>query len=236
MALSMRRIRSSGRCRTFFRRPQRAAQTNPKETAINPKFIRVNERIRAREVRVIDGATQEQLGVMRTDQAIKLARSRGLDLVEIAPKAAPPVCRIVDYGKFRYDLSKQEKDRKHGGGGGRVKEIKFRVNTDEHDYITKLRRAEDFLEKGNKLKIHLQFRGREMAHQELGIEVMKRVRGDLAGMAQVDMEPRIVGRAASMTLSPLPANKRKRSTARSEREEREEDEPVDELAAKQDDA
>ena len=128
--------------------------------------------------------------------------------MEVAPTAIPPVCRIVDYGKFRYDLSKQEKDRK--SHSSKVKEIKFRVNIDQHDYCVKLRHAEDFLDKNNKLKIYLQFRGREMAHKELGMFLMERVRTDLKTMAHVDMEPKLVGRAISMTLSPLPVSKRKR--------------------------
>ena len=159
-------------------------------------------------MRVILAANNQQLGVMRLDDAIRRARSMGLDLVEIAPNAQPPVCRIVDFGKFRYDLSKQEKDKKQTTT--KVKEVKFRVNIDEHDYITKVRHAEDFLDKGNKVKVHLQFRGREMAHQELGMQVVQRVRVDLAGMAHVDMEPKLVGRAIGMTLSPLPAGKRHR--------------------------
>ena len=157
---------------------------------------------------MILAATNEQLGVMRLDEAIRRARSFGLDLVEIAPNAQPPVCRIVDFGKFRYDLAKQEKEKKHTVS--KVKEIKFRVNIDAHDYLTKIRHAEDFLDKGNKVKIQLQFRGREMAHQNLGLLVVQRVRDDLAGMAHVDMEPKLVGRAVGMTLSPLPANKRHR--------------------------
>lgn len=159
-------------------------------------------------MRVIIAANNEQLGVLRLDEALKRARALGLDLVEIAPNAQPPVCRIVDFGKFRYDLSKQDKDKKNTAG--KVKEIKFRVNIDEHDYLTKLRHAEDFLDKGNKVKVHLQFRGREMAHQELGMQVVHRVRQDLASMAHVDMEPKLVGRAIGMTLSPLPAAKRQR--------------------------
>ena len=159
-------------------------------------------------MRVILASNNQQMGVMRLDEAIRRARGMGLDLVEIAPNAQPPVCRIVDFGKFRYDLSKQEKDKKQTST--KVKEVKFRVNIDEHDYVTKVRHAEDFLDKGNKVKVHLQFRGREMAHQELGMQVVQRVREDLAGMAHVDMEPKLVGRAIGMTLSPLPAGKRHR--------------------------
>ncbi|WP_256379099.1 translation initiation factor IF-3 [Candidatus Xiphinematobacter sp. Idaho Grape] len=168
----------------------------------------MNERIRASEVRVVLASTNEQLGVMKFEDAICKAKDLGLDLVEVAPMANPPVCRITNYGKFRYDLSKQERDRKPHSG--KVKEIKFRVNIDQHDYRTKLRHAEDFLDKNNKLKIYLQFRGREMAHKELGMLLIERVRADLQTMAHVDMEPKLIGRAISMTLSPLPVSKRKK--------------------------
>ena len=170
--------------------------------------IRVNGRIRAREVRVILGSTSEQLGVMKLSEAIKRAQGMGLDLVEVAPTANPPVCKIVDFGKFRYDISKQEKDKK--ASGTKLKEIKFRVNIDDHDYLTKIRHGEQFLDKGNKVRVQLQFRGREMAHQEFGMQLMFKVRDDLATMAQVEMEPKTAGRNITMTLSPLPANKRKR--------------------------
>lgn len=170
--------------------------------------IRVNGRIRAREVRVIVAATSEQLGVLKLPDAIRKAQSLGLDLVEVAPNANPPVCRIIDFGKFRYQLAKQEKDKKQPAG--KLKEIKFRVNIDPHDYHTKIRRGEEFLDKGNKVKVQLQFRGREMAHQELGMGLMAKVKEDLNTMAQVEMEPKLMGKSINMTLSPLPANKRRR--------------------------
>jgi translation initiation factor IF-3 len=173
-----------------------------------PPLIRVNHRIRAREVRVINGSTGEQLGVLKLPDALRKAEELGLDLVEVAPNAIPPVCRIVDFGKYRYELAKQEKDKK--SHAGKVKEVKFRVNIDNHDYLTKIRHAEEFLDKGNKLKVQLQFRGRQMAHQELGMAVVLRVKEDLATMGNVDMEPKLVGRAINMVMSPLPANKRKR--------------------------
>jgi len=169
--------------------------------------VKVNGKIRAREVRVI-GLDGQQLGVLPLAEAIRQAQALAVDLVEIAPNANPPVCRIVDYGKFRYDLAKQEKERKHVVS--KVKEVKFRANISEHDYMTKIRHAEEFLDKGNKLKVGLQFRGREMAHQEIGRAVLERVKQDLATMAHVDMEPKMAGRSLGMTLSPLPANKRKR--------------------------
>lgn len=170
--------------------------------------VNVNGRIRAREVRVILAATKEQLGIMRTSDALRRANQMGLDLVEVAPTANPPVCQIVDFGKYRYEQAKHEKDKRHNAS--KLKEVKFRVNIDEHDYTTKLRRAEEFLDKGNKVKVQLQFRGREMAHQELGEELVRRVRDDLVGMSQVEAEPRKAGRSINMMLAPLPANRRKR--------------------------
>ncbi|MGZ4986182.1 MAG: translation initiation factor IF-3 [Chthoniobacterales bacterium] len=170
--------------------------------------MRVNGRIRAREVLVIMGASGEKLGIMKLSDALRRAQTLGLDLVEVAPTANPPVCKIVDFGKFRYDLSKQEKDKK--SSGTKLKEIKFRVNIDEHDYLTKLRHGEAFLDKGNKVRVQLQFRGREMAHQEFGMQLMEKVRDDLNGMSQVEMEPKMAGRNITMTLSPLPAARRKR--------------------------
>ncbi len=179
--------------------------------------FRVNGRIRAREVRVIIGATGEQLGVMKLSDALRRANDLGLDLVEVAPTANPPVCKIVAIGKFRYDLSKQEKDKR--SSGTRLKEIKFRVNIDDHDYLTKIRHGEEFLDKGNKVRVQLQFRGREMAHQEFGMQLMGKVKQDLAGMSQVEMEAKLAGRNITMTLSPLPANRRKRRFALPEEEE-----------------
>jgi translation initiation factor IF-3 len=163
------------------------------------------------------GASGEQLGVMKLSDALRKAQSIDLDLVEIAPTANPPVCKIVSLGKFRYDLSKHDKDRRPGGA--RLKEIKFRVNIDEHDYLTKIRHAEEFLDRGNKVRVQLQFRGREMAHQEFGMQLMEKVRDDLSGMSQVEMEPKIAGRNITMTLSPLPANRRKRKFPQPPKEE-----------------
>ncbi len=176
-----------------------------------PPPIRVNHRIRAREVRVINGATNEQLGILKLQDALRRAEEMGLDLVEVAPNAEPPVCRIVNFGKYRYELAKQEKDKKPHAS--KLKEVKFRVNIDQHDYMTKIKHAEEFLDKGNKVKVQLQFRGREMAHQELGMAVVQRVKVDLDTMAHVDMEPRLVGRTINMVMSPLPASKRKRKFA-----------------------
>ncbi|MEI9894310.1 MAG: translation initiation factor IF-3 [Chthoniobacter sp.] len=169
---------------------------------------RVNGRIRAREVRVILAASGQQLGVMKLSDAIRKAQEMGLDLVEVAANATPPVCRIVDFGKFKYEAAKHEKEKKNAGS--KLKEIKFRVNIDEHDYVTKMRHAEEFLDKGNKVRVQLQFRGREMAHQELGMQLMDRVKNDLNTMANVEMAPKLMGKSVTMTLAPLPSNKRKR--------------------------
>ena len=146
---------------------------------------------------------------MKLSDALRESQNRGLDLVEVAPTANPPVCKIVALGKFRYDMSKQDKK----PSGTKLKEIKFRVNIDDHDYLTKIRHGEEFLDKGNKVRVQLQFRGREMAHQEFGMQLMEKVRDDLAGMSQVEMEPKIAGRNVTMTLSPLPASRRKRRFA-----------------------
>ncbi|MGE9268726.1 MAG: translation initiation factor IF-3 [Verrucomicrobiales bacterium] len=171
-------------------------------------MTRVNERIRAPKVRVVYGEGQ-QLGVMNTREAIEKAKSVGLDLVEIAPNVNPPVARVVDYGKWKYEQSKLKKNNK-AKTTTKMKEVKFRVRTEEHDYNIKCSRAEKFLDEGHKVRIQLQFRGRENAHREIGFEVMKRVEKDLTSMAHVDMPPKLVGRAISMILSPLPEGKRVR--------------------------
>ena len=154
------------------------------------------------------GSSGEQLGVMKLNDALRRAQSLGLDLVEVAATANPPVCKIIDFGKFRYDISKHTKDKKPASS--KLKEIKFRVNIDEHDYLTKIRHGEEFLDRGNKVRVQLQFRGREMAHQEFGMQLVEKVRDDLSGMSQVEMDPKITGRNITMTLAPLPANRRKR--------------------------
>src|SRR2546430_6210265 len=189
------------RCGTLpLRRPGARSNLQPQ--------IRVNGRLRAREIRVIMGSTSEQLGVLKLSDALRRAQSLGLDLVEIAPTATPPVCKIIDFGKFRYDISKHTKDKKPASS--KLKEIKFRVNIDEHDYLTKIRHGEEFLDRGNKVRVQLQFRGREMAHQEFGMQLVEKVRDDLSGMSHVEMDPKITGRNITMTLAPLPANRRKR--------------------------
>ena len=169
-------------------------------------FVRRNDRIRAREVRLI-GPYGKQVGIVSRDEALDLAKRAGLDLVEISPQARPPVCRILDFGKFKYEQSKKGKDK--APSGPKLKEVKFRVRIEQHDYMTKLRHAEEFLFKGNKVKLSLMFRGREMEHQELGLEVIQRALADRGHVGVGDGEPRKAGRNVAMTMSPLPANKRK---------------------------
>ena len=173
-------------------------------------MTRVNERIRAPRVRVVlpDG---QQLGVMSSKEALEKAKMVGLDLVEIAAKADPPVCRIIDYGKYKYEQAKLKKQQKTNTKNvSRMKEVKFRVRTEQHDYNIKLNRLETFLDEGHKARVILQFRGRENAHREIGFEKMERILNDLKTMANVDQPPRLSGRVIGMTLSPLPKEQRKR--------------------------
>ena len=172
---------------------------------------RKNERIRVPEVRVI-GPDGKQIGIMQTREALALAQNNGLDLIEISPSARPPVCRILDYGKYMYEQSKKEKESKaksHSSSANKLKEVKFRVRIEEHDYMTKIKRGEQFLAKGSKLKMTLMFRGREMEHKDLGFDVIKRAVEDLAHIANADAPAKLVGRNITLTMSPLPANKRK---------------------------
>ncbi len=170
-----------------------------------PKGLRRNDRIRAAEVRVI-GPEGTNLGVMPPRKALELANKVGLDLIEVSPSARPPVCRILDFGKFLYEESKKAKDTKQAST--KLKEVKFRVAIGEHDFETKLRRAEGFLDHGNKVKLTLQFRGRENEHRELGFERVKLASELLEGVATPDSTPRLVGRQVTQILSPLPKGKR----------------------------
>lgn len=171
---------------------------------------RVNERIRAPKVRVIDGDNNAQLGVLATGIALRMAKERGLDLVEVAPNAEPPVCKIVNYGKYKYLLEKQKKDAHKHHKTSKLKEMKFRIGIDPHDYLIKIVHVEEFLADGHKVRIQLQFRGRQMAHQELGYELANQLRKDLATMGHVDSEPRLAGRNINMQFSPLPERQRVR--------------------------
>jgi translation initiation factor IF-3 len=164
------------------------------------QFIRVNHKIRAREVRVIS-ATGTQLGVMPTSQALAAAQQEGKDLVEVAPNAAPPVCKIVEYGKYKYEQEKRERETRKHQHANKLKEIKLRLNIDEHDYQTKLNHMREFLAEGMKVKVSLFFRGRENAHPEFGQELMQRVIRDLQGFGHAEVPPRQMGKSINMMLA-----------------------------------
>ena len=171
----------------------------------NRDYIRKNDKIRAREIRVI-GPNGEMLGVMPPEEALKIAKSHYLDLVEVASSAHPPVCRILEFGKYKYELSKNKRNKEKTSK--RVKEAKFRPRIEEHDYVTKVRRSEKFLHQGNKLKITLMFRGREMEHIDLGMNLVRQAIKDLEGVGKPDDQPKLNGRFIIVTLSPLPQHQR----------------------------
>ena len=163
--------------------------------------MRVNRQIRAPRVRVIS-QTGEQVGVIPIEEALRMAEQAGVDLVEIVATSTPPVCKIIDYGKFRYDQTKREKESKKSQHQIKVKEVKVKPNIDDHDLETKLRHAREFISKGNKVKVTCQFRGREMAHPELGDRLMKRIVEALSDSAMVEAPPNMMGRMLTMVLAP----------------------------------
>lgn len=171
--------------------------------------MRVNRQIRAPKVRVID-EVGNQVGVITIQDAQRRAEEAGLDLVEVSPNATPPVCKIIDYGKFRYDQTKREKESKKAQHVIKVKEVKIRPGIDVHDMDTKIRHARDFLDKGNKVKVTCMFRGREMAHTEFGEKLMQQVIIELDEAAIVETPPKIFGRMLSMVLAPGAKKKTKK--------------------------
>lgn len=164
-------------------------------------FIRINERIRAREVRVID-ENGEQLGIMAPYEALRTARERSLDLVEVSPNAVPPVCRIQDYGRYLYEKEKSERAAKKKQKVIVVKEVKFSVTVDEHDYQTKKNKAVKFLNGGDKVKASLRFRGRQMAHRDLGYNIINRLIQDVGDAGTVEFMPRMEGTILHAILAP----------------------------------
>ncbi|HEV2960528.1 MAG TPA: translation initiation factor IF-3 [Candidatus Angelobacter sp.] len=161
----------------------------------------MNDRIRAREIRVID-ADGNQLGVMPPHEALRKAREQNFDLVEISPNAVPPVCRIMDYGKFLYENEKKERAAKKNQKQIVLKEVKFSVNVDEHDYVTKRNHVLRFLAEGDKVKASLRFRGREMAHQNLGRNVLERLLKEVGDKGIVEFRPRMEGNTMHLILAP----------------------------------
>jgi len=166
-------------------------------------MTRRNEQIRAREVRVIDDQG-EQLGILNRNTAIDLAKERGLDLVEVAANAEPPVCKIMDYGKYKFEQSKKKQEAKRNATVVQIKEIKVRPKTDEHDYQTKLKHIRRFLEDGDRCKVTVFFRGREIVHKDRGQIILERVVVDTKDIAKVEQPPSSEGRTLHMLLVPLP--------------------------------
>jgi translation initiation factor IF-3 len=179
----------------------------PRNPSFSSSFVRVNGKIRAREVRVI-GVDGHQLGVIPLNEALGLARTHNVDLVEIAAQAVPPVCRLVDYGKFRYEQAKKEKDSRKHQHANRVKEVQLSPTIDPHDFRVKLDHATDFLCEDMKVKITLRFRGREMVHQDIGMQTVDRFIKELVPFGHPDAPPKLIGKGLNVMISPLPRNKR----------------------------
>jgi len=170
-------------------------------------FVRVNGKIRAREVRVI-GPDGKNIGILSLGDALNLARSHGVDLVEVSPSATPPVCRVVDYGKYRYEQAKKEKESRKHQHASTVKEVQLSPRIDPHDLGVKISHAIDFLCEDMKVKVTLKFRGREMAHTEFGFQVIQKFLTDISPYGHPDFEPKLIGKGINVMISPLPRNKR----------------------------
>ena len=189
-------LRNHPRKKTIARRPHNA----PPQRDTGP---RVNDRIRAPEIRLID-ENGDNVGLVSPSRAMAMAEDAGLDLVEISPNANPPVAKIMDFGKFKYEQQKRESEARKKQKTIEVKEVKFRPNTDTHDYDVKMRNVYKFLDNGDKVKVTLRFRGREMAHQELGRDLLLRVAEDTKEHGKVENMPKMEGRQMIMMIGPLP--------------------------------
>ena len=199
----------------------RAGAVERKVSAIAAQEPRLNEQITVRECRLI-GFDGEQMGIYTTAEAQRVADNQGLDLVEIAPNAEPPVCRIMDYGKFKYDQAIKAKQARKNQSKIETKEMKFRPKIDVGDYTTKKKHVLRFLDAGNKVKITIMFRGREMAHPEQGLTILERLADDLKDVAVIESQPKMEGRNMHMLIAPLPsavaAKKKKESDKKKEAE------------------
>lgn len=189
----------------FFCVARDRRNTDPDEGGyiISKNELQINEEIRDKEVRVID-TDGSQLGVMPLQAAMKIAAEKNLDLVKIAPQAQPPVCKVIDYGKYRFEQAKREKEARKNQKVVEVKEIRLSLNIDTHDFETKAGHAARFIGDGNKVKVSIRFRGREMGHPEHGIETMKKFAAALADVANVEKQPKLEGRSMQMYLAPKP--------------------------------
>ena len=194
-AEAQNRLNETTQEKTTIRRPHRAqapVKTGP----------RSNEEINVPQVQLID-AEGENHGAVDTEKALEMAREAGLDLVEISTNNNPPICKILDFGKYKYQAQKKAADQRKKQKTQDVKEIKMRPNIDTHDYEVKMRSVKKFLEEGDKVKLTLRFRGREMAHLELGMELLQKVKEDISDISKVDQEPKLEGRQMMMMVSPL---------------------------------
>lgn len=167
---------------------------------ISNKELLINEQIREKEVRVVD-ADGQQLGIMSSKEALEIAISKGLDLVNIAPQAKPPVCRVMDYGKYRYEQAKREKEARKNQKTIEIKEVRMSLNIDTHDFNTKVNAAKKFLKSGNKVKVSVRYRGRELAHPELGNDLLERFKDDCSEFGVVEKQPKMEGRSLTMFIS-----------------------------------
>lgn len=172
---------------------------------------RINERIRAREVRTID-ADGKQAGILPLSKALKLAEERGLDLVEVAPQVVPPVCRIMDYGKYRYEQTKREKESQKHQHSSKLKEIRLRPTIEEHDYTVKLNQAKEFLSKKHKVKLCLKFRGREIVYLDAGKKLLERFISELADFGAPESDPKTLGKMVLVTLGPVSKSVHKKTS------------------------
>ena len=171
---------------------------------ISKQELQINEQIRDKELRVID-ADGTQLGIMSLRQSLEIAEQKNLDLVKIAPQANPPVCKIIDYGKYRFEQAKREKEARKNQRVVEIKEVRLSLNIDTHDFETKRNHALRFISEGNKVKVSIRFRGREMGHPELGQEIMQRFAGAMSEVANVEKPAKLEGRTMLMFLAPKPA-------------------------------
>lgn len=170
----------------------------------NNRELLINEQIRDKEIRVVD-ADGSQLGIMPTREAMNIANSKNLDLVNIAPQAKPPVCRIMDYGKYRYEQAKREKEARKNQKTIEIKEVRMSLNIDTHDFDTKVNAAKKFLSAGNKVKVSVRYRGRELAHPELGKGLLERFKNDCSEVGVVEKQPKMEGRSLTMFIASKPA-------------------------------
>lgn len=188
--------------RFSFRRPPAAASNRTEVGAIKDQRVRVNDQIRISPLRLIDGEG-EQVGIVSLDDAKQRAADSGLDLVEVAPEARPPVCRLMDYGKFKYEAQRKAREARKKQHTVQVKEVKYRPGIEDHDYEFKTRNVRRFLDDGDKVKVTMMFRGRQLSHPELGLEVLERVMASVEDVGKVESQPTREGRTMHMVIAPL---------------------------------